>query len=334
MKCRRAFLVVVLVLFGFPLKSFSQPGLLPVNYFHYRTYLALNDYFRQHNALAILHPLDEKSGDVYRLPGLEISNRRKKCFPGYKGGPHYLQHSEGVKKTFKAFLAGDLSATISKAVKGEIEGKVVLDVFSVVKFEKLTKESPGTGKLQNEWEKKSCPFLEGYFYKKKSDGKNLLIGAILRGNGVASFKYTLAVKGSVSVEVAKILAKIFGDVGAKIAGGADQTFEKFYKYKENIPVAFVPLYISKQDLEVHDAYIRKGIDKYLEKIKFDERRHRGFFGDFRDLRQDPQDIIMSMASGPLLPFDEKNSSHSRYLRFKADLMYVNFVRVNKFPLLR
>ncbi|MCE0915665.1 hypothetical protein [Pseudomonas sp. NMI760_13] len=293
----------------------------------------LFDYFRNQPdpVIPIFLPAGEKPGDVYRDVFGGYVARQAECFNNVSVDKEESRFQEAVESV-AGNLSGNVQAQFTEAARvgggvgvkmgdsvtirfRDVSAHVASDVALMTAFKKNLRACAAIGKLMRQPGSGNAALVLGQVFTAKQTIET-----------IATVEHSGQLGGEVRLdEVMKklgVLRDVLGAAGisldvlgtAKIDGGRTATTQVSLTDPRPLPVGYRPAFLSQQHLNKLLELRQKGVLAEIERTVAVTRDTHEIEKKYNNVIFDPKRLAFEMASGDMIPFDNKNAEHVQYIQ--------------------
>jgi hypothetical protein len=281
--------------------------------------------------LPIFIPAGEVPGDVYRDAFGGYFARQKDCF----NGPEVNQaHSKllRVLDTTSSDFTGGYKGRFAKIAKAGADLGFTLDQRIEIRFDDVTISVCSDFQLKSTFRSniKECDPVAKLMSDPGEGNSALILGQVLVGSQTMETTASLSVSGQaggqVDLDIVKkklgSLAKVLEKIGFSLelisdikATGSHMAQTKIsLTDPRKLPIGYRPAFVSQRHLENILWYIEKGTLRSMEDYILKTNKVIVAAKEWSFLVIPTEKFVAEMVSGQLVPFNEKNPEHIKYLK--------------------
>lgn len=281
--------------------------------------------------LPIFIPAGEIPGDVYRDAFGGFFARQKDCFDG----PEVIQAPSKLLRvldTSSSDFTGGYGGKFSEIAKASADLGFALDQRVEIRFDDLTNHVCSDFQLKSTFRsnKEGCAPVAKLMSDPGEGNSALILGQVLIGSQImettASLSFSGQAEGQVNLDTVKkklgLLAKALEKIGLSLdliskieAGGSHMAQTKIsLTDPRKLPIGYRPAFVSQQHLDEILLYIEKGTLSNMEDYILRTDRVIVAAKEWSFLVKPTRQFVTEMVSGKLVPFNNENPQHIKYLR--------------------
>ena len=293
----------------------------------------LFDYFRNQPdpILPIFLPAGEKPGDVYRDVFGGYFARQAECFNNPQVYVEPSRFQEAVESS-AGNLSGNLQAQFTEAAKAAGDAGVKMTDSITIRFSDVSAQVASDVALTTAFRgsQRACAAIGKLMTKPGSSNSALVLGQVFMAKQTIETTATVDVSGqlggAVQLDEVKKKLGVFGQgleaIGlsldargsTEIDGGRTAKTRIALTDAQVLPIGYRPAFLSQQHLTKLLDLIQRGVLANLERDVAITRDARAMAEKYKDVVSDPKQLAYEMASGDVIPFDEKNAKHIQYIQ--------------------
>jgi hypothetical protein len=281
--------------------------------------------------LPIFIPAGEVPGDVYRDAFGGFFARQNDCFKG----PEVIQAPSKLLRvldTTSSDFTGGYKGRFVEIAKASADLGFALEQRIEIRFDDVTNYVCSDLQLKSTFRsnKKDCVPVAKLMNDPGEGNSALILGQVLIGSQImettASLSFSGQAEGQVNLDTVKeklgLLAKALEKIGlsldliSKIEAAGSHTAQTKISLTDprKLPIGYRPAFVSQQHLDKILMYIEKGTLSNMEEYILKTDRVIVAAKEWSFLVIPTREFVKEMVSGKLVPFDEENPQHIKYLK--------------------